>query len=91
MEQYKAIRETVQFGEFYRLESPFEGPYASWMMVKDNQAVLFTHKTSTRNTVEKRQIKLKGLDKNKKYKCNDKIYDGETLMKLGFVNAILDT
>lgn len=85
VEQYKLVRETVQFGELYRLESPFETPYASWMMVKDNQAVLFAHKTSTRNTVEKRQLKLKGLDKNKQYRCNDKIYDGETLMKLGFV------
>lgn len=85
VELYRKIRKTVQFGEFYRLESPFEGEFASWMSVSDKQAVLFTHKKSSKKSLERRQVKLKGLNPDKKYKCNDRIYDGETLMKFGIV------
>ncbi|MFP4020662.1 MAG: alpha-galactosidase, partial [Halanaerobium sp.] len=34
---YKKIRKLVQFGNFYRLRSPFEGNFTAWSYVADNQ------------------------------------------------------
>lgn len=83
VELYKSIRKTVQFGDFYRLESPFEGDFTSWQFVDDEKAVLFAYQRTMQLNGEIRVIKLKGLDKNASYECNGKIYNGDVLMKMG--------
>lgn len=40
---YKEIRELVQLGDLYRLESPYAGPRSSLMYVKENGAVVFLY------------------------------------------------
>ncbi len=82
-ELYKNIRPTVQFGRFFRIENPSDGPFTSWEFVDDSRAVVFTYQTHCQMNGEERRIKLYGLDKNAKYKYNDRIYWGEELMKLG--------
>jgi alpha-galactosidase len=41
---YKEIRKTAQFGDFYRLLSPFEGNEASWMSIsKDKSEIIVSY------------------------------------------------
>ena len=38
---YKEIRETIQFGKYYRLSSPFENNDAAWMYIsKDCEEII---------------------------------------------------
>lgn len=74
VEEYKAIRPIVQFGDLYRLSSPYdENGVASMMYVdeaKDN-AVFYWYKTKYfRNEVLPR-ITFDGLDPNKNYKITE--------------------
>lgn len=71
---YKSIRPIVQFGDLYRLASPYdENGWASLMYVskEKEQAVFFAYslKYHPRSTVFK--TKLNGLDPNKKYKVSE--------------------
>lgn len=85
---YKSIRHTIQFGDFYRLISPFEGGYASWQFVDDEKSVVFWYKYDEVYNGERIRMKLKGLDPDAEYECNGKTYSGEVLMKLGIRLAI---
>lgn len=80
---YKEIRKTVQFGDFYRLENPFDGDTASFQFVDDTRTVLFTYQRITKVNGEERRVKLKGLDPNAKYNDNGVVRTGEELMKVG--------
>lgn len=82
-EIYKQIRKTVQFGSFYRIESPFESEYASWMFTDQDYAVLFTYQRTPQENGEERRIKLVGLDEDSKYQYKDRIYTGEELTEVG--------
>lgn len=68
IELYKSIRNTVQFGSFYRLATyENDGLYAT-QYVKDSQSVLFLCKSV--NTLYRDRyyhIKLKGLDPDARY------------------------
>lgn len=87
---YKQIRNTVQFGSFYRLASfGNDGIYAT-QYVRDSQSVLFLCKGV--NTLYKDRyyhIKLKGLEENAKYSIE---YSGEKLQLSGayLMNVGLD-
>ncbi len=91
---YKAHRETIQFGDMFRLSSPFESNIASWQYIsKDKNEVVafFFTITGKANTLHK-MIKLQGLETDCNYKCaeNGKIYSGAYLMQFGlpaFQNA----
>jgi len=83
VEMYREIRPTVQFGAFYRIESPFEGRFVSWEFVDDTRAVLFVYQTEKESNGAERKIKLSGLDPNANYRCRDRVYSGEALMKVG--------
>jgi len=84
---YKEIRTLVQFGDFYRLQSPFEGNFAAWSYVaRDKKDVLagFYQVLAAPNPREEK-LKLKGLDTNSNYKeinCGE-IYGGDELMNYG--------
>ena len=80
---YKEIRKTIQFGDFYRLENPYESDVCSFEFVDDTRVVLFTYQTFCKINGEERRVKFKGLDKDAKYDDNGTIRTGEELMKLG--------
>ncbi|RTE04434.1 alpha-galactosidase [Paenibacillus whitsoniae] len=85
--QYKELREFVQFGRFYRLLSPFEGPEAAWMFVsEDGQDVLACYFNILAEPHEPlKRLMLKGLDPNGTYRntATDEVYGGDELMHAG--------
>ena len=84
---YKKIRQTIQFGNFYRLLNPFEGNEAAWMFVSEDKTKAFVAYFRTLNKVPGilRRLRLKGLDTNMDYKLIDskKTFGGDELIYLG--------
>lgn len=87
VEQYKQLRELIQFGDFYRLLSPFEGNETCWMFVSENKSEAFAayFKVLGEPNAPLRRLKLKGLDPAKTYKlaANGQVYGGDELMHYG--------
>ncbi len=84
VEKYKEIRNTVQFGEMYRLEYGEEKALYSVQYADEEKAVLFTYQARTNANDVRRRVYLKGLDKAAQYECNGQKYFGDELMKFGF-------
>ncbi len=96
---YKTIRPVVQFGDLYRLHSPYEGDnLASLMYVTEDkqQAVYYWYKLETFHNEHMPRVKMQGLDPNKSYKvhelnridntplsCEGKTFTGAYLMANG--------
>ena len=85
---YKQIRETVQFGKFYRLASFEEDKIFATQYVKDSESVLFLAKSVNSFFNDKfYHINLDGLDELARYtvKNGDKkeSYSGAYLMNVG--------
>ena len=99
IEEYKVIRPVVQFGNIYRLLSPYENKgLASLMYVDDakDKAVFYWWKTEQFQNEHLPRIKMAGLDADKMYKvheldridnrpldCEGKSYSGAYLMNHG--------
>lgn len=86
---YKANRKLIQFGDFYRISSPFEKNEVAWQVVnKDkSEALVGYYQILTQpNPGYNKKIILKGLDENKKYLVNDSyVAYGDELMNVGIV------
>jgi len=96
---YKSVRETVQFGDLYRLLSPYENKGAASLMYvsKDkNEAVFYEWKLEHFTSQILPRIKMEGLDPHKNYTVTElvptpgrkfafegKVFSGEYLMKNG--------
>lgn len=85
--EYKGLRSLVQFGTFYRLQSPFESCTTAWMTVSDTKmefAVWF-FKPYVEAEEAYINVKLFGIKENEYYCCqeNGKVYSGSVLMHLG--------
>ena len=96
---YKQIRPVIQFGDLYRLHSPYAGDdLASEMYVSEDkqQAVFFWWKLETFKNQHFPIIKMAGLDPDKSYTvhelnridknpllCEGKSYSGAYLMNVG--------
>ncbi|MBZ4644526.1 MAG: Alpha-galactosidase [Clostridia bacterium] len=84
---YKDIRHLVQFGEFYRLISPFEGNEAAWMFVSEDQteALVAYFNILAQPNPPMKKLRLKGLNPAINYRLmdTDKIYGGDELMFIG--------
>ncbi|MBD5264547.1 MAG: alpha-galactosidase [Bacteroides sp.] len=96
---YKKIRPIVQFGDLYRLQSPFDKKgVASLMYVtpEKDDAVFFWWKTETFMNQQLPRIPMAGLDPNKRYKVTElnridnspldfegKVFTGKFLMANG--------
>lgn len=83
---YKEMRELVQFGDFYRLLSPFDGNYTAWMFVSDDkkEAAVFVYKVLSVPNDALFRFKLEGLNKDFAYVVdNDVTISGEQLMNYG--------
>ncbi len=83
---FKKLRPTIQFGDMYRLLSPFDTSFAAWEFVsKDkNEAVVISCSTLV-HIYAKELYKLHGLDENAIYLCNQtgEKYSGNALMNIG--------
>ncbi|WP_461206031.1 alpha-galactosidase [Clostridium sp. DL1XJH146] len=84
---YKENRELIQFGDFYRLHSPFEQNETAWMIISEDKSeclVYFYKVLATPHTFGF-NLKLVGLDKNMLYKLleNNEFYGGDELMYAG--------
>lgn len=70
---YKENRELVQFGNFYRILSPFDGNDTAWIFV-DNQkeeALFYYYKIMDKTNSHNPRVKFTGLDAKKKYRLNE--------------------
>jgi alpha-galactosidase len=97
--EYKEIRPVVQFGDLYRLQSPYEKRGVASLMYVDepkNRAVFYWWKTESFHNEHLPRIKMAGLDANKLYTvrelnridnsaldCEGKTFSGEYLMSHG--------
>ena len=71
---YKDIREIVQFGDLYRLVSPYDDKgLASLMYVSENKtkAVFYAYKLEHLRNMNIPNVQMDGLDPNKKYRLKD--------------------
>lgn len=76
LDVYKDIRPIVQFGDLYRLKSPYEGDLTSLMYVsseanKPREAVFFAFATRTHILTDHGAIQLRGLDPAKRYRITE--------------------
>ncbi|WP_394886708.1 alpha-galactosidase [Clostridium butyricum] len=87
IKEYKEIRELVQFGELYRIFSPFEGNDSAWNIVsKDKTECVTTYvKTLSLPAAPVKTIKLKGLNPDFIYKNiqTGEVFGGDELMNGG--------
>lgn len=80
IESYKKIRPIVQFGDLYRLVSPYDNKgIASLMYVTPDKdkAVAFVYKIHHLRRAIIPDVRFNGLDKNKKYRITDLTPNGE--------------
>jgi alpha-galactosidase len=84
---YKQIRSLVQFGDFYRLLSPFEGNETAWLFVnkEKTEAVVSYFRVLDAPNAPFRFFTLDGLDPSKRYSIQetDEVVGGDELMYAG--------
>lgn len=89
---YKEIRPLVQFGEFYRILSPFEGNETSWMFVSKDKtsAVVFWFRVLAQPNPPAKILKLKALNPEWDYRIieKDKVLGGDMLMNSGLTISV---
>lgn len=71
---YKQIRDVVQFGDIYRLHSPYDGDgVASWMYASEDKshAALFAYNFDFMKNQKIPAVQLGGLDPNRNYRIKD--------------------
>lgn len=71
--EYKRIRPIIQFGDLYRLRSPYESELASIMYLNDSKdkAIMFAWSMKKMIGNEYPNVKLKGLQKDKMYSITE--------------------
>lgn len=86
---YKEIRETVQFGDNFRLLSPFESNEVAWMSIsKDKSEIVVNYiKQYAEANKWNKPLRLTGLEEDAKYEIIDSgmILGGDELMNIGLV------
>ncbi|MBS1703825.1 MAG: alpha-galactosidase [Armatimonadetes bacterium] len=68
IETYKRIRDVVQFGELYRLESPYDGARCSLLFRLGERAILFVYASTA---VAASDLALRGLDEGQSYRVKE--------------------
>ncbi|TXK81880.1 alpha-galactosidase [Paenibacillus sp. N3.4] len=85
--QYKQIRPLVQFGEMYRLLSPFEGNETAWVIVSEDktEAMVAYFRVLAEPNAPLKWLRLKGLNPAYDYEISglEGIYPGDHLMYAG--------
>lgn len=89
VEAYKKLRETVQFGDLYRLESPFSSGGAAWMYRSEDRRRVFVMKATVLAAANQAnsRLKLQGLEDSAIYRCMEtkERYSGAELMYAGLI------
>lgn len=90
---YKQLRPLIQFGEFYRLISPFEHVSTAWMFVSEDkkEALVAFFQVLSEPNAPLRKLRLKGLAAESNYLLYDsedqdevmEIFGGDELMHVG--------
>ena len=86
----KKYRSLIQFGTFYRLQSPFEHNESAWMVVSEDrkQAVAGFYRTLSRANCHFSKLRLQGLDPDLLYRVNgEELFYGDELMNSGLVTS----
>ena len=85
--QYKAVRETLQFGRVYRLSSPRSGELTTTQFIHrdGHETVVFAYLHSSRFGLYRSMLRLQGLDAQALYRIegDDTPVSGQALMKRG--------
>lgn len=91
--EYKDLRRTVQFGDFYRLLNPYEGNEAAWNFVSSDGSEIYTVYVlmQAKPAPPLRLLKLAGLDSNGWYEDlqSGTVYGGDELMQAGLALPLL--
>ncbi|MBI5668373.1 MAG: alpha-galactosidase [Chloroflexi bacterium] len=89
---YKDIRETMQFGAFYRLRSPRESALSAFQFIHPSgrEAVVIIFLSQSRFGYFSTPVHLQGLDPNARYVAEgwDEPWSGQALMKRGLPVAL---
>lgn len=83
---FKKLRPAIQFGDMYRLLSPFDTTFAAWEFVSKDKTEAVVISCSTLVHIYSRELyKLCGLDENATYVCDQtgEKYSGNALMNIG--------
>ena len=86
----KEYREVIQFGDFYRLLSPFEGSFTAWMVVSPDKHTALAGWYKTLNEINGpfHRLRLRGLDPALCYTVDGKsTHYGDELMEVGLVTT----
>lgn len=85
--RYKQLRETVQFGDFYRLLSPFEDNDTAWCFVAADGSEVFAVyvRAQAQPAAPVRLLRFAGLDPDASYRSTrtGKSFGGDELMQAG--------
>ncbi len=82
----KEYRQVIQFGDFYRLLSPFEGNFTAWMVVSPDRrtALVGWYKALNEVNGPYRRVRLRGLDPELCYTVDGgSAHYGDELMEVG--------
>ena len=84
---YHKYYDLIHYGDLYRLICPWDDPYrAAWAFVsEDKTEFMFTVVVKLYNEARNFFIKMKGLDPDKKYVCEEtgEVFSGALLMNAG--------
>ena len=87
LKRVKTVRDTLMYGDEYRLRSPYDTNYTAWMLVSADkrEAVVTCVKMSAESNVLLDALKLRGLDPNATYRVEEtgERFGGDELMNLG--------
>ncbi len=84
---YKTYRHVVQWGDMYRLVSPFDEPFAAWQYVAadGNTTLLCTYVVAGKPNCARKRVTLQGLEAAANYRIEgtEQVYSGAFLMQVG--------
>ncbi len=87
----KEYREILQFGTFYRLESPFEGNITCWMTVSEDRkkAIVGWYRVLNHANMPFSRVRLQGLDLDLLYENLEtkETFYGDELMNIGLITS----
>ena len=83
--EYKRLAPLLKEGDFYRLLDTNEVSAGLFVSPDKTHALLFAVNRLSHGNPTDRYVKLRGLDKNKDYSIDGKIYSGSLLMNAGFL------
>lgn len=84
---YKSLRNLIQYGDFYRIKSPFEGNDTAWMFVSEDQTEAFAafFRVLAKPNPSLVWLRLEGLNPEMDYEIEGtgEVVGGDVLMNAG--------